>query len=50
MPHYPSEIKYSDKYFDSYYYKRHVVLPKETYKKIQAKGKLFERMGSLLNS
>ena len=40
MPHYPSEIEYSDKYYDDYYEYRHVVLPKDTYKKIQSKGKL----------
>lgn len=40
MPHYPSEIEYSEKYFDDFYEYRHVVLPKEVYKKITNKGKL----------
>jgi cyclin-dependent kinase regulatory subunit CKS1 len=40
MPHYPSEIEYSDKYNDEWYEYRHVVLPKEVYKKILTKGKL----------
>ena len=34
MPHYPDEIEYSDKYTDDYYEYRHVILPKDTYKKI----------------
>lgn len=34
MPHYPDEIEYSDKYMDDYYEYRHVILPKEVYKKI----------------
>jgi cyclin-dependent kinase regulatory subunit CKS1 len=34
MPHYPSEIEYSDKYCDDYYEYRHVMLPKEVYKKM----------------
>jgi cyclin-dependent kinase regulatory subunit CKS1 len=34
MPHYPDEIEYSDKYTDDYYEYRHVLLPKDTYKKI----------------
>ncbi len=40
MPHYPSEIEYSDKYTDAHYEYRHVVLPREIYKKISTKGKL----------
>lgn len=40
MPHYPSEIEYSDKYADESYEYRHVVLPREVFKKMQAKGKL----------
>ncbi len=40
MPHYPSDIEYSDKYKDDYYEYRHVVLPKEVYKKMPVKGKL----------
>ncbi len=39
MPHYPDEIEYSDKYQDDHYEYRHVLLPKEVYRKI-TKGKL----------
>jgi hypothetical protein len=39
MPHYPDEIEYSDKYLDDYYEYRHVLLPKDVYKKIP-RGKL----------
>ena len=39
MPHYPDEIEYSDKYLDDHYEYRHVLLPKDVYKKIQ-KGRL----------
>jgi len=28
MPHYPTEIEYSEKYYDDHYEYRHVVLPK----------------------
>ena len=35
MPHYPSEIEYSDKYYDECYEYRHVILPKEIMKKIK---------------
>lgn len=34
MPHYPDEIEYSDKYMDDYYEYRHVILPREVYKKM----------------
>ena len=34
MPHYPDEIEYSDKYLDDHYEYRHVLLPKDVYKKI----------------
>lgn len=34
MPHFPDEIEYSDKYKDEYYEYRHVMLPKEIYKKM----------------
>ena len=34
MPHYPDEIEYSDKYFDDEYEYRHVMLPRNTYKKM----------------
>lgn len=43
MPHYPDDIEYSDKYCDDLYEYRHVILPKEIYKKIQ-KNKLLEEM------
>ena len=33
MPHFPEEIEYSEKYFDDVYEYRHVLLPKEIYKK-----------------
>ena len=39
MPHYPDEIEYSEKYEDDIYEYRHVILPKEIYKKI-TKGRL----------
>lgn len=39
MPHYPDEIEYSDKYMDDYYEYRHVILPKDVYKKLP-RGKL----------
>lgn len=42
MPHYPDEIEYSDKYMDDYYEYRHVLLPKEVYKRIQ-KGRLLSQ-------
>lgn len=41
MPHYPDEIEYSEKYNDELYEYRHVILPKDLYKKI-SKGKLLE--------
>ena len=34
MPHYPDEIEYSDKYFDDEYEYRHVMLPRNVYKKM----------------
>jgi cyclin-dependent kinase regulatory subunit CKS1 len=34
MPHYPDEIEYSDKYMDDYYEYRHVILPKDVYKRL----------------
>ncbi len=39
MPHYPDEIEYSDKYLDDYYEYRHVLLPKDVYKRLP-RGKL----------
>lgn len=32
MPHFPDEIEYSEKYADSLYEYRHVLLPKHIYK------------------
>ena len=43
MPHYPTEIEYSDKYFDDCYEYRHVILTKEKMKEIKyIKGCLTE--------
>jgi len=39
MPHFPDEIEYSEKYNDEQYEYRHVLLPKELYKKMP-KGRL----------
>lgn len=39
MPHFPREIEYSEKYEDEMYEYRHVILPKEIFRKI-AKGRL----------
>lgn len=41
MPHYPEEIEYSDKYEDELFEYRHVILPKELYKKMP-KNRLLE--------
>ena len=35
MPHYPSDIEYSDKYYDDCYEYRHVILTKEKMKQIK---------------
>jgi cyclin-dependent kinase regulatory subunit CKS1 len=34
MPHYPSEIEYSAKYYDNYYEYRHVTLPLNLFKSL----------------
>lgn len=34
MPHFPSEIEYSDKYCDEVYEFRHVHLPKQVFKRM----------------
>ena len=34
MPHFPSEIEYSEKYEDDFYEYRHVILPKEVFRKM----------------
>lgn len=39
MPHFPDEIEYSDKYLDDDYEYRHVLLPKNIFKKAP-RGKL----------
>ncbi len=44
MPHYPDEIEYSDKYQDDYYEYRHVLLPKEVYKKMSRNKLLSENV------
>ncbi len=46
MPHYPDEIEYSDKYMDDYYEYRHVILPKEVYKKLPRSRLLVENVHS----
>ena len=43
MPHFPDEIEYSDKYFDELYEFRHVILPKNIYKKMP-RGRLLTEM------
>lgn len=48
MPHYPDEIEYSDKYQDDSYEYRHVLLPKETYKKMSRNKLLSENVHFLL--
>jgi len=47
MPHYPDEIEYSDKYTDDYYEYRHVILPKDTYKKMPRSRLLTESVISI---
>jgi cyclin-dependent kinase regulatory subunit CKS1 len=42
MPHYPKEIEYSEKYNDALYEYRHVILPKEIFKKLPARRLLSE--------
>jgi cyclin-dependent kinase regulatory subunit CKS1 len=42
MPHFPSEIEYSDKYSDESYEYRHVLLPKHIFKKMQRSKLLSE--------
>lgn len=44
MPHYPDEIEYSDKYQDDSYEYRHVLLPKEVYKKMSRNKLLSENV------
>ena len=39
MPHFPSEIEYSEKYEDDSYEYRHVILPKDIFRKM-IKGRL----------
>lgn len=47
MPHYPDEIEYSDKYMDDYYEYRHVILPREVYKKMP-RGRLLVENVSII--
>jgi cyclin-dependent kinase regulatory subunit CKS1 len=42
MPHFPDEIEYSEKYFDELYEYRHVLLPKEVYRKMPKSRLLIE--------
>ncbi len=42
MPHFPDEIEYSDKYQDDQYEYRHVLLPKEVYKRMPKSRLLHE--------
>lgn len=44
MPHYPDEIEYSDKYMDDYYEYRHVILPRDVYKKMPRGRLLLENV------
>jgi hypothetical protein len=44
MPHYPDEIEYSDKYMDDFYEYRHVILPKDVYKRIPRARLLTEQV------
>lgn len=50
MPHYPDEIEYSDKYMDDYYEYRHVILPKDVYKKLPRGRLLTESVTIILCS
>ena len=43
MPHYPDEIEYSDKYQDDFYEYRHVLLPRNIFKKMPH-GRLLTEM------
>jgi cyclin-dependent kinase regulatory subunit CKS1 len=42
MPHFPEEIEYSEKYQDDMYEYRHVLLPKNIFKKMAQKRLLGE--------
>lgn len=48
MPHYPEEIEYSDKYIDDHYEYRHVILPKDVYKKLPRNRLLTESVTKFL--
>ena len=50
MPHYPDEIEYSDKYMDDYYEYRHVILPRDVYKKLPRSRLLTENVSVFYNS
>lgn len=50
MPHYPDDIEYSDKYYDDYYEYRHVILPKNVFKKItRGINSPWSKIGKLLS-
>ena len=48
MPHYPDEIEYSDKYTDDHYEYRHVILPRDVYKKL-ARNRILSESVPLLS-
>lgn len=45
MPHYPDDIEYSDKYTDEHYEYRHVILPRDVYKRLHRGKLLTENVG-----
>lgn len=48
MPHYPEDIDYSEKYCDEHYEYRHVLLPKDLYKKLPKNKLLTESVCMIL--
>lgn len=48
MPHYPDEVEYSDKYMDDFYEYRHVILPRDIYKKAPRGRLLLENVRNSL--
>lgn len=50
MPHYPDEVEYSDKYMDDHYEYRHVILPKDVYRKLPRNRLLTESVHYILFS
>ena len=43
MPYFPTEIEYSEKYYDDKYEYRHVILPQKTYKAMPKRRLLTEK-------